>query len=541
MKSRAVFILPPYSSDIDSAEKPSWGIVRVPPIGLFSIGSYLQSKGHDIKIIDCREIINTYKTREYIPILLKAIDEFKPDIIGINVLTALFDETKVISRELKKRFPTCIIILGGPHPSVEPVLTLQQNHYADAICVGAGEEVCLDILDGQDMGNTQGLMHRNHIDKFEKRDAVLDIDKYPFPDYSLANPSFYTDFTIYTIIGWGFKGLGELTSRSCPYSCKFCASDWSKPVRYHSPEYVIELAKYLSAYDVDVLGFWDDSIVTKKDRLYAICEGFIQSGLFYPHGRLRWSAGVRANQIQPDILKMMKSAGCYGIGIGVESGSDRMLKVMNKKTTVEMNKRACAYVNEAGLFLATSFMVGIPGETETEMNETLAFMQDIKRDKNPAAIGVGCFRPLPGSPFYNEFISSNVLTKEHIDWSNLGDFSIKAKDMFCDVPRGKFEEIFDQAWNIANIDTWSVVHEDNLSKYPELIKAIAAKTRIKIAKDGNYETSAHTPYNISSPLIALQSRAFHLYIHLPYKLRQLIRAAVKELIKKKYFTWLWKY
>ena len=255
MKSRAIFILPPYSSDIDSAEKPSWSIVRVPPIGLLSIGSYLHAKGHDIKIIDCREIINTYKTREYIPILLKIIGEFKPDIIGINVLTALFDETKVISRELKKRFPACVIILGGPHPSVEPVLTLQQNQYVDAICVGAGEEVSLDILDGQEMSNIQGLMHRNHIDKFEKRDVVMDIDKYPFPNYALANSNFYTDFTLYTIIGWGFKGLCELTSRSCPYSCKFCASDWSKPVRYHSPEYVIELVKYLSTYDIDVLGF----------------------------------------------------------------------------------------------------------------------------------------------------------------------------------------------------------------------------------------------------------------------------------------------
>ena len=541
MKSRAIFILPPYSSDIDSAEKPSWSIVRVPPIGLLSIGSYLHAKGHDIKIIDCREIINTYKTREYIPILLKIIDEFKPDIIGINVLTALFDETKVISRELKKRFPACVIILGGPHPSVEPVLTLQQNQYVDAICVGAGEEVSLDILDGQEMSNIQGLMHRNHIDKFEKRDVVMDIDKYPFPNYALANSNFYTDFTLYTIIGWGFKGLCELTSRSCPYSCKFCASDWSKPVRYHSPEYVIELVKYLSTYDIDVLGFWDDTIVTKKDRLYKICEEFIRSGLFYPRGRLRWSAGVRANQIQPDILRMMKSAGCYGVGIGVESGSDHILKAINKKTTVEMNKRACSYVNEAGLFLATSFIVGIPGETETEMNETLAFMHDIKQDKNLISIGVGCFRPLPGSPFYYEFINNNVLTKEHIDWSNLGDFSIKAKDMFCDVPREKFEEIFDRAWNIANIDTWSAIHEETLLKYPKLIKTIASRTKIKIVKADNYEASAHTPYVVASPLIVLQNRAFHLYIHLPYKLRQIIRAVVKELIKHKYFTWLWKY
>ena len=537
MKSKAIFIIPPHGSDIDRSEKSSWSIMRIPPVGLLSIGSYLQEKGHDIKIIDCRELIVTHKTGKYIPILLKAVDEFKPDIIGINVLTALFDETKVISRELKKRFPACVIILGGPHPSVEPVLTFQQNQYVDAICVGAGEEVCLDILDGKKISNIPGLMHRDYIEKFERRGVVLDIDKYPFPDYALANPNYYTDFTVYTVNGWGYRGLTELTSRSCPYSCKFCASDWSKPVRYHSPEYVVELVKYLSTYDISAISFFDDSIAASKNRLYKICEGFIHSRLFWPHNNLRWFATIRANQVQPDILKLMKRAGCFGVGIGVESGSDRILKAINKKTTVEINKRACAYVKEAGLYLSASFMVGIPGETEAEMNETLAFMQDIK----PALIGVGTFRPLPGSPFYNEFLNNNVLSKEHIGWSNLGDFSMTPEEVFCDMPRERLLQVFDKAWNIANIDSWTTVHEENLLKYPKLIKTIASKTKVRIAKADNYEASTHTPYATFSILLTLHNIAFHFYIHLPYKLRQLIRAMVKELIKKKYFTWLWKY
>ena len=529
MKSKAILILPPHSSDFDKFKGPSWNICRIPPIGLIVIGSYLHAKGHDVKIIDCRELIVEYRTNDYIPLILKIVDEFKPDMIGINILTALFDEAKKISSELKKKFPNCTIIAGGPHPSVEPRLTFQQNQYIDAICIGAGEEVCLDILDGKKFSSIQGLMHRDYIDKFENRVVNLDIDKYPFPDYALANQKYYTDFTLNTVTGWGYKGLANLTSRSCPYSCKFCASDWSKPFRCHSPEYVVEMAKYLSRYDIDVIAFFDDTIAAIKDRLYKICEGFIQSRLFWPYNSLRWFAAMRANQIDSDILKLMKRAGCFGVSIGAESGSDRMLKVINKKTTVEMNKRACAYVKEAGLHLGLSFMLGIPGETEAEMNETIAFMQNVNCHK-----GIGSFRPLPGSPFYYEFINDGLLAKEHLDWSNLGNFSIAPKYLFCDVPREKFERIFDKAWSIAYLKSWTAIHEDTLLKYPKEIKNIASRTKIKISKPDNYESSTHiayTPFSIYSIYVILRSTALTLLPFLPFKLRQQIKAAVPKRIR----------
>lgn len=531
MKSKAIFILPPHSSDFNKFKGHSWSICRIPPIGLIAIGSYLHTKGHDVKIIDCRELIVEHKTNEYIPLILKIVEEFKPDMVGINILTALFDEAKNISCELKKKFPNLTIIVGGVHPSVEPLLTFQQNQYIDAICIGAGEEVCLDILDGKKISGIQGLMYRDYIDKFENRAANLDIDKYPFLNFALASSNFYTDFTINTITGWGYKGLATLTSRSCPYSCKFCASDWSKPFRYHSPEYVIEMTKYFSTYDIDVIAFFDDTIACIKDRLYKICEGFIRSRLFWPYSSLRWFAAIRANQINQDILKLMKEAGCFGVSIGIESGSDRMLKVINKKTTVEMNKRACTYVKEAGLHLGTSFMLGIPGETEAEMNETIAFMQNINCHEK----GLGSFRPLPGSPFYREFINNKLFSKENVDWSNLGNFSIAPEYLFCDVPKEKFEEVFNKASKIANSNSWAAVHEDTLIKYPKEIRSIASRTKIKISKLDNYESSTHIAYTPFSTRKILRSTAFTFLDFLPFKLRQQIKAAVPELIKRQLF------
>ena len=289
------------------------------------------------------------------------------------------------------------------------------------------------------------------------------------------------------------------------------------------------MVKHLATYDIDVITFYDDTIAAIKERLYEICRGFIKAKLFYPYSSLRWFAAMRANQVDPDTLKLMKEAGCFGVSMGIESGSDRMLKVINKKTTVEMNKRACTYVKESGLSLSITFMLGIPGEAEEEMNETLAFMQNM----NCLSKGIGSFRPLPGSPFYNEFIKDGTLSKEDIDWSNLGNFTAAPKYLFCDVSREKFENFFDKALDTAYRNSWTAIHEDILLKYPNEIKSIASRTRIKIAKSDNYESSTHTayiPFSIPSIYNTLLST---LHAFLPYKLRKRIRGVIRIIRSEK--------
>jgi len=303
-----------------------------------------------------------------------------------------------------------------------------------------------------------------------------------------------------------------LTSRSCPYSCKFCASDWSKPVRFHSVEYVVELVKYLSTLDIDSISFFDDTIALKEDRLCEICEGFIREEVFYPHTELRWTGSMRANQVKPELLQLMKEAGCYSIAIGTESGSDRMLKVINKKVTVEQNRQACAYVKEAGLHSSLSFMMGIPGETEEDMKATLSFIREI----NCNYTGMATFRPLPGSPFYYEFVK-NGMDKEQIDWVNLGNFSVAPKYIFCDAPRPVFERLFDEAYNYTYGRQWLSVQNSVAQKYPELTREIATKVKTKVCRTDNF--NAVSPIS-SSVRLTLQGTAESAYMHLPYVLRK---------------------
>ncbi len=534
-KNKVLFILPPHKTDFNTFTKPPWGILRIPPVGLLAVGSYVYSKGYDVKIIDCRELIIKHRTNDYMPYIVETVKEFEPGIIGLNILTALFPEAKNIARELKESFPNCLIIAGGVHPSTEPELTFQQNQYIDAICIGPGEEVCLDIMEGKGINNIPGLMCREHTSEYVSRPVEMNIDKYPFPNFDLVNVDFYTEFTLHTVSGWGYRGLAYLTSRSCPYSCKFCASDWSKPVRYHSPEYVVGLAKHLSTYDVDVIGFFDDTIIANKRRLFKICEGFVDAKIFHPHTGLRWICAMRANQITTEALEMVKRAGCFSVSIGVESGNNRMLKVLNKKSTVEMNRRACKCVQDAGMHLTVSFMVGIPGETKEEMNDTIAFMNSLDCNYK----GMGCFRPLPGSPFYREFVDNGMLVKEEIDWGNLGDFSTPTKYVFCGVSEKELAELHDKALTTAVAKSWTSVHSDTLLKYPKIIKSIASRANVRVCKSDNYHSSSHTTYRPLS-LYALGNYALlQIYSALPYYLRKRIRSTAPKLRGKPFFgKWL---
>jgi radical SAM superfamily enzyme YgiQ (UPF0313 family) len=480
MQTRFLLILPAHRNDYDSWARPLWQICRIPPVGLIGLASYLKSRGHSVRFVDCRELIYRHRTNELRPILWKIIDEFKPEVIGLSMTTALFESSKKLARALKTRYPHIPLIAGGPHSSVEPFYTLDKIEHLDGICIGAGEEVCLDIAEGNNPATIPGLMLRGSEENYRPGPVEKDIDRYPFPDYNLTNHRYYSEYSAYTTFGWLTRSLSALTTRSCYYSCKFCASDWSKPFRRHSPEYVLELARYLSGFDINTIAFWDDSIGAIKDRLETICHLFIESGLFFPRGRLRWRAHLRANQITPDLMNLMKKAGCFAIGLGLESASDRILRILNKKSTVEMNERAVRYILEAGIDPGPSFMLGVPDETEEEMLTTI---ENIKRFQKEGITTIGCgsFRPLPGSPFYAELTDRGDLHRTEVDWNNLGDFSALPDKSFCRVGLDRLRQLVETGLNTAYSGQPVNIHQDVALENPGLVRQVSAGVPTRIA------------------------------------------------------------
>lgn len=487
---RMLFItLPGFNSFSTYTLKP-WDINRFPPISVISLMSYLHSKGYSVELVDSSECIYTTQSSNYIQYILSRIDASRPDVVGINMLSQGFNQAKAVAHEVKSRYPDLLLIAGGVHPSVEPEFTLRQINELDAVCVGPGEEPLVELLQGTSPSQIPGIMVRGYEYLYQKRRPEMDIDRYPFPNYSLVNHEFYSAWSAGgSQFGWLSRTLSAMTSRSCSNVCKFCASEWSKPLRMHSAEYVVEMIRYLSKFNIDSIAFFDDSIANDHQRIHKICDLLIQSRLCIPRGRLRWSSAIRAPQVKPDLVRHMKEAGCYYLSVGCESGSNRILKLLAKGSTVEQNRKALRTIHEAGLDAAASFMIGVPTETEEEALETLKFMHETN---NLHVKGIGCFRPLPGSPFYTEFIKEGLIDRDRIDWENLGNFSIVSDNNMSSMSDQKLNELFAIGTETARycID----VHPDVLRECPkEIVDALRRSGNLRVFSIGQNGKEANKP------------------------------------------------
>lgn len=484
---KVLFVTLPGIHDFATYNSMPWDINRLPPIGVISLMSYLHSKGHGVQLIDCSEKIYTSRSNNYIQHIFDAIDSFHPDVIGINMLSQGFKYAKAVAREVKNRYPDLFIIAGGVHPSVEPELTLLQISELDAVCVGPGEEPMLELLDGTLPSQIPGIMAWGYEHRFVKRDPVMDIDRYPFPNYSLVNHKYYSAWSAGgSQFGWLSRNLYAMTSRSCSNVCKFCACEWSKPLRMHSPEYVVEMVRYLSSFDIDSLAFFDDSIANDNQRIHEICALLIKNRL----GRLRWTAAIRAPQAKSDLLRHMKEAGCYYLSVGCESGSDRILKLLAKGSSVELNRKALRAIHEAGLAASASFMIGVPTETEEEVIETLRFMNEM----NFLHVkGIGCFRPLPGSPFYSDFVQRGVIDRNRIDWENLGNFSTISDNNMSNISDKRLRDLFAIGYEISKYVI--AAHPDVIKKCPkEIVDTLQREGRLRV-----FSTENNRPVAMDSP------------------------------------------
>ena len=200
------------------------------------------------------------------------------------------------------------------------------------------------------------------------------------------------------------------TSRGCAFDCTFCAGKVAvgKKVRFQSPDLVIEeIEKLIKDYRVEGIYFADDMFDINKQRADVICEKLIEKGL---HKKMRWYPQLRANSIEKRRVELMKRAGAVRADIGFESGSQRTLNTINKRTTVEQNYNAARILHEAGLQFQANIIVGIPGETEDDIRATEAMVRAIK----PHWIGFGEFIPLPGSRLYQDLLNKGVLTSESV-------------------------------------------------------------------------------------------------------------------------------
>lgn len=469
---RFVFIQPPDGSfDTNPGPRLSFTTNRQHSLGLISIASYLRNNGHEAFFVDgyCIGWLNENVRQTTYDDIVSQTCRLQPDVIGLSILTSQVNESMQLAKTLRRCFPEKLIIAGGAHPSNEPEVTLEQIPELDGICLGPGEEACLEIANGSSIAETLGFacMKEGKFFYAGKRSLPSSLDYLSFPAFDLLDTQFYTGLNCYTSHGFLTRSLGMMATRGCVAKCYFCCSHWNSPLRFHSVDYVIEQCRQLvTRYPhVDTINFYDVSIAANQNWLIDFCQSLLRFGL---NKRFNWTVLVRADQIDYELLKLMREAGCILAMFGLESGSDRILKLYNKRVTVEQSMRAAQDIHRAGIALLVSTIFGAPGETLEEMAQTINLVKQLPIHH----LGYGRFCPLPGSKAYDDMVSSGDINPRAVDWELLSNYSRVDGPCYADVEPEVFRDVlrvFGQYCYDLNI---SQIAKVNDAQYPEVVKLI---------------------------------------------------------------------
>jgi len=379
------------------------------PISLLYLGTQLQRAGHAVVVLDRR---NFPRQTDF----LSALRQVGADLIGFPLYADCYALTYELINKVRRFAPSTKIVLGGPEVSAnldgvaetfqgkadfllcgEADYTLAQ--LADALAAGAPD--ALASIDGLTYWSGGEIRHNRPAE------PVKDIDGVPFPDRDLISPHDWSRH--YYRIGLKRPSDVILTSRGCPFSCRFCYR-LAPGYRARSPENVLDEMAYIYARGTRGLSIIDDNFLSSRKRCVAILEGMLRRG---------WDFTIkcrgRVHSVDPELLALMKRAGVRAVTYGLESGSQKVLDAMGKKTTVEQNYHAIRITREAGLLCYVDLFLGYPGETRQTIRETSDFLAKAR----PTGINMGVLFPLHGTYIYDQAQRDGTLVG---DWGLLEDY-----------------------------------------------------------------------------------------------------------------------
>ncbi|MBI2449301.1 B12-binding domain-containing radical SAM protein [Candidatus Pacearchaeota archaeon] len=403
---------------------------------------YENLKGLFNKFQDYTEYFKKEDHKIWEEVAQKIVD-FKPDFVGYFCYTANVKTVDIISKKVKQRIPFVKQIVGGPHSTLDKGL-LAKLKYIDYQIIREGEYVTLDLVNEKDPKYIKGVAYRNKLGFIvHNGDAeVLDCDALPFPErdkfWGLTEEQKKTVDVSYVV-----------TIRGCPYRCNYCASPYSwkrNKTQYRSPESVLSELRYLKKnywdqqkdYDYSqsantttkdkllikdnsALYFVDDVFTIDKERVKKILRMMIDEKLDMP-----FKAEMRTDHLDSEVCKLLKEANCVRAKIGVESGSPRILKQIQKDETREEIIAGCHMLEEAGVPYTAYLMAGFPGETDDDLRQTISLAKSIKANYYSLSI----LSPYYGTKMYYDLLEQGFpLDKQPYEYfyHQTGDLMVNSK------------------------------------------------------------------------------------------------------------------
>ncbi|MBU2637752.1 MAG: B12-binding domain-containing radical SAM protein [Nanoarchaeota archaeon] len=388
-----------------------------PPLALMSIVSYLEKKGVEADLFD----IKSHKGNDYVlDRIIERIQVTRPDSVGITCLTPDVLEVKRMVHRIRKEFENIKIIVGGIHPNLFLQDFLYENSPIDIVVIGEGEitltEICNALSTNEDISKIKGIAYfkEGKIVQTERREYIQDLDSMPFLAYDKVDMGYYTRPSLYVIRGIFLSAFYMITSRGCPYSCKFCVDRHTsdKRIRAMSPKRVVDEMEYLiKKYKIDGICFYDDTFTASKQRALDICNEIKSRNI-----NILWSCQTRVNLLTEELAKAMSDAGCIQIAFGVESGSQEMLNKINKLIKIEDARQAFKICKKYNIKQFANFMINLPNETLEQLNQTISLAKEL--NANLTVFNVTT--PYPGSGIYSQFSDKIKLTE--VDYPKLANY-----------------------------------------------------------------------------------------------------------------------
>jgi anaerobic magnesium-protoporphyrin IX monomethyl ester cyclase len=439
-----------------------------PPLGLAYLAALSERVAERLRIYD----------GDVEGVALEAIlDQFKPDIVGITANTTQIMAAWRDASLVKAASESTPVVLGGPHPTSLPEESAVRAEI-DVVVRGEGEAVWLQLVgvlrDGNSLENRdawdaalaeiRGITFKTGTGEVVNNPdqatiPVEELDRMPYPAWHLFKLDLYTNLqpTVDQVEG---PSLPILTSRGCPYRCSYCSQIGPRRWRARSADSVVDewrwLVREVGAAEIGVL---DDSFNIDRMRVLEICQRLVDEGLDH----IPWIMinGIRANLADTEVLGAMKKAGCLRAAFGVESGNQSILDtVVDKHLTLDQVRSAFTAAREVGLETIGFFIIGLPGETEETMDDTIRFACEL----DPVVANFSIATPFPGTDMYQTVTAKGRVLAD--TWDDFVFFEGKARFEMPGLPADLVERKWKEAyrrfylrpkrvlWTLGRKETW---------------------------------------------------------------------------------------
>ncbi len=398
------------------------------PLGIGFLASYLMPLGIDVEILDILgERMDYWQVR-------KKLQNGKWDAIGISAISSQYIYVKNLCRLIKEVQPNVKIIAGGVLPTHNHKEILN-NTAADFCIIGQGWEPLKSlILSSFNPAGIAGVAYRRNkeIILTPAEHLPREVD-YPRPAYELFNMDIYFGANLLHY-NPNEKVVDIITGFGCPYQCGFCSKLNKSYYNYRKISGIIEEINYLrETYGIKEVNLLDECLFIVKEHLDEFCHEIKKTGL-------TWNAQGRANLVTPEILTMVKDAGCRSIGYGIETGSEKLLKLMKKAQTVEQIENAVRWTAQTGIKIKVQLMMGYPGEDAQTAQETVDLFDRLAYPPRRFLI----LSPLPGSEVYNNLLAEGRIKDEvkYLEKISSGLSGVRPKTLFINCTQMSDEELF---------------------------------------------------------------------------------------------------